>query len=114
MAISSKTTLLASAAAAIGASVCCVGPLLLLALGVGGAWVSTLTALEPVRPLLIGVTLVLLGLAFGRLYLVPQSCEPGTVCALPATLGRQRLVFWLTTAGLLALLSLPYFATLFY
>lgn len=36
--------------AAIGASVCCVAPLVLLSLGIGGAWVSTLTAMEPVRP----------------------------------------------------------------
>jgi hypothetical protein len=39
--------------AAIGASVCCVGPLLLLSLGIGGAWMSTLTSMEVVRPFFI-------------------------------------------------------------
>ena len=45
-----KGSLVAGALAAIGASVCCVGPLVLLALGIGGAWIANLTALEPLRP----------------------------------------------------------------
>ncbi|MDD5412690.1 MAG: mercuric transporter MerT family protein, partial [Methylobacter sp.] len=36
--------------AAIGASVCCVGPLLLVSFGIGGAWMSALTSMETVRP----------------------------------------------------------------
>lgn len=36
--------------AAVAASVCCLGPLVLLALGVSGAWASSLRALEPYRP----------------------------------------------------------------
>jgi mercuric ion transport protein len=68
--VNAKSSLLAGVAAGIGASVCCVGPLALLALGVSGAWIGNLTALEPYRPLFIGLTLVFLGLAFLRLYLV--------------------------------------------
>lgn len=63
--------------AAVAASLCCVGPLVLLTLGMGGAWVSNLTALEPYRPIFIGVTLLFLGLAFRKLYLVPQACTLG-------------------------------------
>lgn len=51
-------TLIAGALAAVGASVCCVAPLVLLALGIGGAWISNLTALEPLRPVFIGLTLL--------------------------------------------------------
>jgi mercuric ion transport protein len=109
-----KGSLVAGVLAAIGASVCCVGPLLLLTLGIGGAWVSTMTALEPVRPYLMAVTLVFVGLAFRRLYLVPQVCEPGTPCADPRTLKRQRLLFWLVSSMLAALLALPLAAPLFY
>jgi len=109
-----KGSLIASALAAIGASVCCVGPLVLLALGVGGAWVSNLTALEPARPLFIAATFICLGLAFRRLYLVPQICEPGTPCADPRTVSRQRLIFWLVTALLVTLLAVPLAAPLFY
>ena len=49
--------------AAIGASVCCVGPLLLLSLGIGGAWMSTLTSMESIRPFFIILTLIFI--AFG-------------------------------------------------
>lgn len=114
MATELKNPLLAGVAAAVGASVCCVGPLVLLTLGVGGAWISKLTALEPIRPVLIGMTFVFLGLAFRRLYLVPQVCAPETACAHPATLPRQRIVFWVATATLLVLLAIPSIVPLFF
>ncbi len=105
-----KGSLFAGVVAAIGASVCCVGPLVLLMLGIGGAWVANLTALEPLRPWLIGATLLFLGLAFRRLYLQPQVCEPGTACAEPIVLTRQRWIFWIVAVVLLALLSVPWLA----
>lgn len=77
MQLTGKGSLVASSLTAIGASVCCVGPLVLLALGVGGTWVGALTMMEPLRPLFIGLTLLFLGLAFRKLYLVPQVCTPG-------------------------------------
>lgn len=109
-----RGSLIAGVLAAVGASVCCVGPLVLLALGIGGAWVSNLTAVEPVRPFLIAVALLFLGLAFRRLYLVPAACEPGTPCADPRTLPRQRLIFWLVAVALVVLLALPLAAPLLY
>ncbi len=108
-----KGSLLASVLAAIGASVCCVGPLVLLMLGIGGAWVANLTALEPLRPWFIAATLLFLGLAFRRLYLQPQVCEPGSVCAEPIVLKRQRAIFWVVALALLALLSVPWLAPFF-
>lgn len=108
-----KGSLAAGVLAAIGASVCCVGPLLLLTLGIGGAWVANLTALEPLRPWLIAATLAFLGLAFRRLYLKPQVCEPGAVCAKPTVRKRQRLIFWVVSVALLALLSVPWLAPFF-
>jgi len=112
--LSAKTSLIAGAAAAVGASLCCVGPLVLLALGIGGTWIANLTALEPYRPLFIGLTLLFLGLAFRRLYLVPQVCTPGAPCAAPRTAKRQRLTFWITAVPLLGLLAVPWLAPLFY
>ncbi len=108
-----KGSLIAGVLAAIGASVCCVGPLVLLALGIGGAWIAHLTALEPLRPWFIAATLLFLGLAFRRLYLQPQVCQPGTACAEPIVLQRQRLIFWVVALALLALLSVPWLAPLF-
>ncbi len=108
-----KGELAAGVLAAIGASVCCVGPLVLLTLGIGGAWIASLTSLEPMRPWLIAATLLFLGLAFRRLYLQPQVCEPGALCAEPIVFKRQRVIFWVVALVLLALLSVPWMASYF-
>ena len=112
--LTGKGSLIAGVLAAISASVCCVGPLVLLALGIGGSWISSLTAMEPYRPVFIGMTLLFLWMAFRKLHLVPQVCTPGTPCADPSTRQRQRLTFWIVAVLLLALLVLPRFALLFY
>ncbi|WP_405120302.1 mercuric transporter MerT family protein [Pseudomonas leptonychotis] len=109
-----KGSLIASALAAIGASLCCVGPLVLLALGISGSWIGSLTVMEPYRPFFIGLTLLFLGLAFRKLYLKPLACPAGTACVDPRTTTRQRLVFWIVTGLLLGLLLVPWFAPLFY
>ncbi len=107
-------TLVAGTFAAVGASVCCVGPLLLLALGIGGTWVGSLTAMEPYRPFFIGLTLLFLGLAFRKLYMVAPACTPDTPCADPRTIKRQRQTFWSVAVLLLGLLAVPWLAPLFY
>jgi mercuric ion transport protein len=109
-----KGPLIAGALAALGASVCCVGPLVLLTLGLGGTWVGSLTAMESYRPLFIALTLLSLGLAFRTLYLIPQTCEPGKPCADGETLSRQRVIFWVVAIPLLGLLAFPWVAPLFY
>lgn len=109
-----RGSLFAGVLTAIGASVCCVGPLLLMTLGISGAWISRLTALEPVRPVLIALTVVFLGLAFGRLYVRRPVCTPGSQCAEPKVAARQRKAFWIVGAGVLALLAAPSLAPLFY
>lgn len=108
-----KGSLIAGVLAAIGASVCCVGPLVLLALGIGGAWIAHLTALEPLRPWFIAATFLFVGLAFRRLYFQQPACEPGDACARSSVLKRQRLIFWIVALVLLALLSVPWLAPLF-
>lgn len=114
MQFTGKGSLIAGVLAAMGASVCCVGPLVLLALGSGGTWIGGLTAMEPFRAYFIGLTLLFLGLAFHKLYLAPQVCAPGTPCANPNTLKRQRITFWIVATLLLGLLAVPWVAPLFY
>lgn len=99
--------------AAIGASVCCVGPLLLLSLGIGGAWMSAFTSMASVRPFFLILTLIFIGLGFSKLYLVPDSCKEGDVCASPNVKDNQRLIFWLGSAFLLLLVSFPWYAPYF-
>src|SRR3970282_2820415 len=50
-----RGALVAGGLAAILASACCLGPLVLITLGFSGAWIGNLTALEPYRPIFIGV-----------------------------------------------------------
>ena len=102
----------ASVLAAIIGSLCCVAPLVLLTLGISGAWISQLTALEPYRPIFIGITLVFMGLAFRQLYIAPARCAPGEACANPRLQRRQRQVFWAVVVGLTALIAFPWYAPL--
>ena len=99
--------------AALGASLCCVAPLLLISIGVGGAWMSSLTALEPYRPLFVIAAVALLGMAGWRLYRREVDCEPGQICANPAVKRRQRLILWLVAIPMLALLAFPWYAPAF-
>ena len=106
---SPKWSMAGAVAAAAGASACCVGPLLLLAMGVGGAWIGNLTAMERYRPIWMAATLVFLWLAFVRAYRKPKEevCAPGATC--PQDAGRRnKVLLWIVTALVLGLLALPY------
>lgn len=65
---SSKWGVLAAVGAGVLASACCTVPLLLVTLGVGGAWVASFTALEPFRPYFIALALGVLAYAGYREY----------------------------------------------
>ncbi len=99
--------------AAVTASVCCVAPLLLVALGVSGAWIGSLTVLEPVRPLFTVLALGFLGFAFYRVYRKPrtsEACEPGSYCAHPQSRTLNKTLLWVATVGILTLFAFPYAA----
>lgn len=110
-------SMLAVAAAALGASACCAGPLILVILvilGVGGAWGSRLIALEPLQPYFVALALIFFGFAFYRLYRSQEACAPHQVCAVPAVRRRQRIIFWVVSAFAAALTAFPLYAPLFY
>lgn len=100
--------------AALLASACCLGPLVLVSIGLGGAAASTMQAMEPFRPVFIGVAVVALFFAYRRIFKPVVECKPGEVCALPGTRRGYKLVFW--TVALLGLLAItfPYYAPLFF
>jgi len=87
--------------AALVASICCVGPLILTILGISGA--AVLAKFEFLRmPMLLVV-----GLAFGiagySLFKKRNSCEPGSICADPK---KFRLLIILYIIGLVVALAL--------
>lgn len=115
--ISEKTglrTLLAGGFAALLASTCCLGPLVLITLGFSGAWISKLTALEPYQPIFIGAALVALFFAGKRLWRPLTQCAPSEVCALPRVRRAYQLLFVGVCALLLMALVFPLMAPLFY
>ena len=112
--LNTKAALVGGVLAGIGASACCVGPLVCLSLGIGGAWIGHLTALEPFRPLFIVLTAMFLGMAFWRLYLVPQSCAAIDGCVADCTRNGQRILFWILGPITLALVASPWILPLVY
>jgi mercuric ion transport protein len=111
---SSSTALAVGGLAAILASTCCLGPLVLIALGLGGAWIGNLSKLEPYRPIFIGVALVAMFFGWRRIYRPAAQCKPGDVCALPQTKHLYKVLFWIVAVLVLIALSFPYVAPLFY
>ena len=68
---------------AIAASTCCIVPLILFSLGISGAWIGNLTALEPYKPIFIAITLGFLGYGYWLVYRKPEPCAAGETCARP-------------------------------
>ena len=103
-------SLLLAIVAGLGASACCIGPLLLLSLGIGGAWVGNLTAMEPYSGYFTVITFIILGVVFYKLYIAPQKCEDGSICANPKVFKNQRIMFWIVSIILIVMMSFPYYA----
>jgi mercuric ion transport protein len=92
---------------AIGASSCCVLPLVLFGLGIGGSWIGNLTALAPYQPIFIAAALAFLGLGFWRVYRRQAACD-GPVCARPMPGRLIQIGLW-TAAVLVAVAAgFPY------
>jgi len=104
-------------AAALGgllASACCVAPLLLLLLGVSGAWLGHLTVLHPLQPLFVGAAAVALFLAGIRIWRPQSACAPGQVCTVPRVRWGYRLAFVLVAMLVLLSALFPFIAHWFY
>ena len=110
----SRSALLAGGIAAILASTCCLGPLVLIGLGVSGVWIGNLTALVPYWPIFIGLALVAMFFAGRRIFRPAQDCKPGEVCAIPQTRTAYKLIFWVVAALVLIALGFPYVVPFFY
>ena len=110
----SRSALLAGGIAAILASTCCLGPLVLIGLGVSGAWIGNLTSLEPYRPVFIGLALIAMFFAGRKIFRPAQDCKPGEVCAIPQARLAYKVIFWVVAALVLIALGFPYVVPYFY
>ncbi len=109
-----RGALLAGGLSAILASTCCLGPLVLITLGISGAWIGSLTRLEPYRPIFIGAAVVALFFAYRRVWRPAAICEPGQVCALPQINRGYKVLFWIVVGLVIVALGFPLVAPWFY
>lgn len=96
---------------ALAASSCCIAPLILFSLGIGGAWIGNLTALAPFKPLFVAGTAALLGYGFYLIYWKPRwACVDGAACARPIPNRFVELALWIATVLVAADFAFDYVA----
>ncbi len=93
---------------AILTSLCCVAPFVLISMGITGAWIGSLRAFEPYRPIFILFIIGFLAAGFFQVYWKKKSCEPGSLCAVPQTKKAGKMMLWGATFFAVFLMILPY------
>ncbi len=104
-----KALVTGSTLAALVASLCCLGPLVLGGLGLGAVLVSTFA---PLRPYFLSVSAVLLALGFYFAYRKPRSVEvcEGEVCVADGRArGLAKSMLWVGAVAVAALALFPYY-----
>lgn len=108
---SGKTGLLATGGllAALGVGSCCVLPVALMSVGLGGAWLSNLYALSSYQPVFIVLSLGFLGTGFYYVYRKPKSaCDTDALCDTPRSNRFVKDMLWCALVLVLAGLAFPY------
>ncbi len=92
-----RFTIAGALLAAVAASSCCLGPVALAALGIGG--VGAFATLAAYRPYILIVTVALLGAGFFLTYRRPKALEGEACdCARPASRRAGKIGLWIATA----------------
>lgn len=98
---------------ALGASSCCIIPLVLFSLGIGGAWIGNLTALAPYKPYFVAGTTGVLGYGFYLVYWKPRrACADNAACARPVPSRLVQIALWIATVLVAAAFVFDYVAPL--
>lgn len=98
---------------ALAASSCCVVPLVLFSLGIGGAWIGNLTALAPYKPFFVAGTAGVLGYGFYLVYWKPRrACADDAACARPIPSRLVQFALWIATVLVIAAFAFDYVAPL--
>lgn len=98
---------------ALAASSCCIVPLVLFSLGIGGAWIGNLTALAPYKPLFVAGTAGVLGYGFYLVYGKSRRvCADDAACARPIVNRLVQTTLWLATVLVVAAFASDYIAPL--
>ena len=93
--------------ASILASLCCIGPVVLALVGIGS--IAAFSTFELYRPYLVGLTTVLIGIAFFFTYRKREvKCEDGT-CKVESTGIWSKVGVWGATLIAAGAIAFPYF-----
>lgn len=97
-------------AAAAAASLCCIGPLVFVALGLGAFGASAV--FESLRPYLLGAAVLLLAFGFYRAYFwrTVAACAPDEACATRPAGRATRAALWVAAFSVIAFALSPYYA----
>jgi len=97
------------------ASACCIGPLALASIGLGGLAGGMVAVFEPLRPVFVVIAFAALGFAGWKIYRRPvAACETGAACDRPYADRRYKAMFWIIALIVLALITFPYYVVLLY
>lgn len=94
-------------ATALLASVCCIGPVVAAAVGIGS--VGIVSWIEPIRPLLIVVTFGAIGYGFYGAYRKQPTCQDGS-CEVPGSRTTTRMIMWGAAIFAALALTFPYYS----
>lgn len=96
--VETKTTGLLAGAGVIAAflsSTCCIVPFAFVSLGIGGAWMSNLTALAPWQPLfLLAATALIGGGFYARARKRKRTFAEGSYCATDRSEQILSIILW--------------------
>lgn len=96
---------------ALFASLCCITPVLAVLGGLGGI-ATTFSFLEPLRPYLIGLTVIVLGFAFYKAYKPKKENDIDCACETdekPKFINSKKFL-WIITAVSALLITFPYYS----
>lgn len=100
---------------ALVASTCCIVPLLLVTIGVSGAWIGKLTALAPYSIYFTLAALAFVGLGFWHVYFRRRTeCSDDFYCARPKARRITKVALWAAALLILINLTMSWWAPLFY
>ena len=98
--------------AVLGATTCCILPLILTLIGVSGAWMANLRALSPYQPYFVILSVLAISYGFYQVYWKPRKqCAEGQVCARPISGNIVKVALWTGAVLVLATVTFPLWPT---
>lgn len=94
--------------AAVAASLCCILPVLSIALGLGAFGAAAF--FESVRPYLLVVVVFALAFSFYQTYFRRENCVEGEICGAKSFGRFNGILLWVATAAISAFVFFPYYS----